>query len=412
MALLRMGAATVMQDPRVEEYARQALEMLPPGETAGRAMATMLLGTYLFLKGRYVEAEPLLVESCDVLQGTNYVLLGMDNLALINAARGNLHRAEELAKRAISLGEGHPNTGPAHLWLGMVYLWWNDLGASAVELEKAAALDPTPANVGLAYLWLSDVRSMQGDVAAAARALERAERVLLTGNPPAMNRARVAAQHVNLALYQEDAESVSRWLDEITVCAGISTITPAVMHLLLKRRGEAVLEQLKADYESSRKEDLCYGPIFVRVAQAVASSDPDDAMSFMAEALDRARRGGFIRPLITWGTHLAPLLRQAISRGFEAEYARKLLNIIESEDLRLRASKSKTAPGRLSTALLSERELEVVQLLAEGLSNQEIADRLKVSLATARTHVYHAFDKLNAKDRLQAVMRAKELRLL
>jgi ATP/maltotriose-dependent transcriptional regulator MalT len=61
---------------------------------------------------------------------------------------------------------------------------------------------------------------------------------------------------------------------------------------------------------------------------------------------------------------------------------------------------------------LSRRELEVLRLVAEGLSNQEIADRLMISLNTAKTHVYRAFGKLEAEDRVQALRRARELKLI
>jgi LuxR family maltose regulon positive regulatory protein len=411
VALVRTGAAAAVQNPRVEEYARQALELLPPGDIASRELAQVFLGIYLYYKGRYLEAEPLLVESCDVLQGGE-ALLGLVFLVTISTLRGNLHRAEDVAKRAISLAEGHPYTSPVHLWLGVVYLWWNDLAAAAAELEKAVALNSSPADVGIAYVWLCDVRAMQGDLVAAARALEGAERVLLSGSPSALDRARLAAQHVNLALHQEDPESVSRWLDEIPVCAGISTITPAVMYLLLKRRGEALLEQLKADYESFRKEDLCAGPIFVRVAQAIASSDHDEATSFMAEALGRARSGGFARPLISWGAHIAPLLREAISRGIEAEYAGKLLAIIETEDRQRKARKREATASLPVAGLLSEREMEVLRLMAAGLSNQDIARSLVISLPTVKTHARHVYNKLGVDGRFRAIARARELKLV
>jgi len=65
-----------------------------------------------------------------------------------------------------------------------------------------------------------------------------------------------------------------------------------------------------------------------------------------------------------------------------------------------------------TTGLLSERETEVLWLVAEGLSNQQIASKLTVSLSTAKTHVHRLFEKLNAKDRLQAVTRARELKLI
>lgn len=61
---------------------------------------------------------------------------------------------------------------------------------------------------------------------------------------------------------------------------------------------------------------------------------------------------------------------------------------------------------------LSERELDVLHLLAEGLSNQEIADRLFVSLNTTKTHLSNIYSKLNVKSRTQAIRRAKELAIL
>ncbi len=412
VALVRTAAAAKRQDPQIEEYAKQALALLPPDDRASRELTRIFLGINLYLQGRYREAEPLLLESCNVLQGTSEALLGLVFLVTISTLRGNLPRAEEMAKRAISVDEEHPYTWPTHLWLGVVYLWWNNLQTAAVELEKSLALNFSPVEVFLNCIWLCEVYLLQGDAVAAARMLEKAERALPKSNPEALDRARIAAQHVNLALYHEDRESASRWLDEIPVCAGISWITPVVMYLLIKRRGESVLQQLKLDYESLRKEDLCGGPIFVRVAQAVTTSDTDEAMSFIAEALGRARSGGFIRPLINWGTHIIPLLRQAVSRGIEPEYARKLLNIIENEEGQRKARKQEAAASLPMTGLLSERELEVLRLMAAGFSNQSIAKKLVVSLPTVKTHVRHVYNKLGVDGRFQAIARARDLKLV
>ena len=64
------------------------------------------------------------------------------------------------------------------------------------------------------------------------------------------------------------------------------------------------------------------------------------------------------------------------------------------------------------TASLSPREIEVLKLIAEGYSNQEIADQLFVSLSTIKSHVSNLFAKLDVKRRTQAVQKAKELRIL
>ena len=74
---------------------------------------------------------------------------------------------------------------------------------------------------------------------------------------------------------------------------------------------------------------------------------------------------------------------------------------------RLEAAKSSPAAG-----LISSRELEVLRLLAEGLSNQRIAEKLVISPTTAKTHVRHIFDKLGTTGRVEAIGRARELGLL
>jgi DNA-binding NarL/FixJ family response regulator len=68
--------------------------------------------------------------------------------------------------------------------------------------------------------------------------------------------------------------------------------------------------------------------------------------------------------------------------------------------------------GALQKLGISKRELEVLQLMAAGLSNQEIADKMFVSLNTVKTHSSNLFIKLDVKRRTQAVQRAKELRLI
>ena len=69
-------------------------------------------------------------------------------------------------------------------------------------------------------------------------------------------------------------------------------------------------------------------------------------------------------------------------------------------------------PARLEKHNISKREYEVLELIARGLSNQEIADKLFLSLNTVKTHSQSLFVKLDVKRRTQAVQRAKELLLI
>ncbi len=103
---------------------------------------------------------------------------------------------------------------------------------------------------------------------------------------------------------------------------------------------------------------------------------------------------------------LAQAIRSA-AKGqspIEPEMARKLVNLV---------THSPIAPTPLAAASeLSEREIEVLRLIADGLSNKEIAEKLFIAEGTAKNHVSNILSKLEARDRAQAVARAKELNLL
>ncbi len=145
--------------------------------------------------------------------------------------------------------------------------------------------------------------------------------------------------------------------------------------------------------------------IWNRIYQALTADSAEEALVFLADALKRGEPEGYVRPFTQEGKLLAPLLRQAVRSGIEPEYARKLLTIIEAEEKRKLAT-------RRAPPLLSEREMDVLRLLAEGLSTREIASRLVISLSTAKNHIHHVLEKLNVPRRTQAVARARELKLL
>jgi LuxR family maltose regulon positive regulatory protein len=125
-----------------------------------------------------------------------------------------------------------------------------------------------------------------------------------------------------------------------------------------------------------------------------------------------ARSEGAVSLFTDFGMELAPLLRQAVSKGIEPEFAHKPINIIEAEDRQRRIRKGELSPSTTSTAILSEREMEVLHLMASGLSDRQIATKLVISLSTAKTHVHRILEKLNATSRMQAVTQAKELKLI
>jgi LuxR family maltose regulon positive regulatory protein len=109
---------------------------------------------------------------------------------------------------------------------------------------------------------------------------------------------------------------------------------------------------------------------------------------------------------------MACLLYEAVKRGILPDYTSRLLAafpIVEPEQAD--PSNTQTPTSELIEPL-SERELEVLQLIAEGLSNQEIATRLFLSLHTIKTHTRNIYSKLNAHNRTEAVARARAVGIL
>jgi LuxR family maltose regulon positive regulatory protein len=135
-------------------------------------------------------------------------------------------------------------------------------------------------------------------------------------------------------------------------------------------------------------------------------------MAVLKRALTLAEPAGFIRTFVDEGPPMARLLYEAVTRGIAPEYARRLLAafpVAEPE----RTDPSRTqVPESETVEPLSERELEVLQLIAEGLTNPEIASRLFLALNTVKAHTRNIYGKLNVHSRTGAVARARALGIL
>jgi LuxR family maltose regulon positive regulatory protein len=145
-----------------------------------------------------------------------------------------------------------------------------------------------------------------------------------------------------------------------------------------------------------------------------AHGQKDQALQLLGDALALAEPGGFIRIFIDEGPPIAQLLSEAAARGIMPNYTNKLLAAFESETQKI-ADKSYQSPAPANQSLiepLSPRELEVLHLIAQGLSNREISRQLFLALSTIKGHNRIIFDKLQVQRRTEAVARARELGLL
>ena len=150
-----------------------------------------------------------------------------------------------------------------------------------------------------------------------------------------------------------------------------------------------------------------------RVLIFTLKADTAVALDELKLALALAEAGGFIMMFVSKGPHVVNLLEEIVAvkkrdhdaakAGFSLAYARKLLSAFKA-----------AAPPKMDELMdpISDRELEVLHLIAAGLSNREIAEKLFISLNTVKTHTKNINSKLDVNNRTRAVARAKELGLI
>ena len=133
-------------------------------------------------------------------------------------------------------------------------------------------------------------------------------------------------------------------------------------------------------------------------------------MQLLGDALALAEPGGFIRIFVDEGLPMAELLSEATTEGMMPGYIGKLLVVFETEEQKHAGESSPSSQPLIEP--LSKRELEVLNLIAQGLSNREISERLFLALSSVKGHNRNIFGKLGVHRRTEAVARARELGLL
>ena len=409
---------------RTIELAQRALSLLPPTNPDPRSLAALTLGLAYSDCGNVPEAEQAFMEADRAAQqaGNNSIrLMALAFLSAIQVSRGHLHRAAEVARQALQLGRGLPALASVHSLLSALCYEWNDLDAAVEHVQQAIELSQRGGHLEViqtAYRGLAWIRQAQGDAAAANAALQTSDYLLREANAPPIARAGNATVHVTLALAQGDVAAAAHWVDQITTdsAADASAMLYGFAHarLLIAQNEKAAAAELLAKLHAAVVQMGRQSAVIeARMLQALAAPTTTDALAFLSEALALTEAEGYIRTFIDEGEPMAVLLREAAAKGIAPDYVGRLLSAFDG--------KAEKHPGIARTPdrdagplvePLSERELEVLRLMAAGLSNHEIADKLIISTGTVKSHVHSILGKLDARDRTQAVLKAQELKLV
>jgi LuxR family maltose regulon positive regulatory protein len=311
--------------------------------------------------------------------------------------------------------------------LAEIYLEWNDLETAAGYLETGIGLQQQGGIAyGLIHTFCVKARLERalGNVEGAVQALQTAEQAL-KASPLSHMVLHLTSCQVRLRLWLGDVETAARWAEGDPAVLRrempdslpaflreVQRISRARVHLA---RGEP--EQTLARLEGLEDQAQAAG----RLAQAIdicllkalawqAQEESDAALESFGRSLLWAEPEGYVRLFLDAGKDVIPLLRRAAARGIMSRYTDRLLAAFGVE-----ATESVPTPrfpdSQPLTERLTPRELDVLHLICDGLSNREIAERLTVTLNTVKKHSSHIYGKLGVSSRAQAIVRARELGL-
>jgi LuxR family maltose regulon positive regulatory protein len=422
LALAQHQAETILVQ------ARRALEYLHPNNLPFRSSVTRDMGYAYYLQGNRAAAGRTFAEALSIAQASGDMvepLLATIGLAQIRELENQLCLAAESYRRILPrIGDySLLNAGIVYFGLARICYEWNDLDAAEQygeqSLQLARQYNQLVNRFIMSEVFLARLKLVRGDVSGAAVLLAQAEQSArqqyFTHRMP-----EVVAVQVLMLLRQGDVATAAH-------LAQTHELPLSQARVLIAQNDPsaalAVLEPFRQKMEAKGWADQRLKVMVLQSVTLYANGDKDKAAQVLSDALALAEPGGFIRLFVDEGEPMRLMLsdfRFAILKTAPhlSAYLEKLLAAFQipqtkSETLAPHASAGVTnLKSEIPIEPLSQRELEVLQLIAQGLSNREIGERLFLALSTVKGHSRIIFDKLQVHNRTEAAARARELGLL
>jgi LuxR family maltose regulon positive regulatory protein len=391
---------------------QRALEFLHPDSLSTRANVYWVMGYAHFLRKDYAASRQGFTDAIALGQAAGAIfstILAITGLGNVQEVDNQLHLAAQTYRRVLEMTGDQPLQiiYDAHLGLARVHYEWNELDAAVQHGEQSLRLarqyDTVIDRFIVCEVFLAQVKLARGDAAGADKMLANAYQVARQ-KQFVQRIPEVAAAHVPVLL------RLGRQADALRLAQTHALSLSEALVYLAMGDAMAALPLLDAGREKAMAQGWADELLDITVLHAVAlhmQGDQDMALQRLGEALTMAEPERFIRTFVDKGQPMAQLLAEARTRGIQADYAGLLLAAFDAEP--------QTGDDKLAQLLvepLSPREIEVLRLIAQGLSNNDISERLFLALDTVKGHNRKIFEKLGVQRRTEAVARARDLGLL
>ena len=410
-------AVTRYQIETIIVQSRRALEYLSPDELEYRGATSWKLGWAYLIQGDRAASRKAYTEAVSIAKesGNIYNLrLAILGLGKVQEAENQLNQAAESYRCVLELyGDQPPPVAcEAHIGLARISYQCNDLDAAhqyaQQSIELARKFGSKVDRQVVCEVFLACIKLGQGDTTEAAAILAKTEQSVRQNNF-VLRVPEVAAAQVLLFLHQGDLEAAAHLVQRHEL--------PISQARVLLAQGDtsaalAVLEPFRQQMEAKGWEEERLKVIVLQAVAFCAHGEKDKAIQLLGDALVLTEPGGFIRIFVDEGPPMAGLLYEALKRGIAPDYVQRLLAAFPTEGQEKTTGLKSQDPDSEWIEPLSEREIDVLHLLAEGLTNQEIALKLHVSLNTVKAHTRNIYSKIGVNNRTQAVAKARTLGVL
>ncbi len=419
--------------------ARAALASLSADETTTRTAAELILGVSLLQCDQLADARQHLEQAIGLgtASGNRHAALAAQALlgALI-VSQGQLRAAETVFRQTLAANSGpdgrpSPLAGDILVGLGQLLHEWNDLGAAVELLRQGLAAGEQTANwwtIVRAATALAWSQQAQGEHQHGLATLQQVETLALQ-RTDLVEMSYVLAQRARLQLAAGNLPAVAQWLDAWAPAAdepmdslGEPLILMRARALIaLGRPADAVplLQRLRDAASAAGRIGSLIPSLTVEACALNRAGDRAGAVPLLEQALALAKPNRYIRTFVDEGAALVDVLRSVSGHATLQPYIQELLAVCpprpEGDTVAhgvVPTPPSAETPGISDTEALSAREIELLRLLAAGLSNREIAERLMITVGTVIWYFNHLYAKLGVRGRLEAVARARELAIL
>jgi LuxR family maltose regulon positive regulatory protein len=393
---------------------------------------TITLGLLYFLYGDFAKAK---IEMQEVINSSrtsgaiNNPVAAYAVLARLYTIQGKLRKADELLQNAEQLLQGADGqylgtTSLVKVGFARLLCERNNLEAALLHLDQGLEFLPwwgKTDDLCLAYTILARIQLAQGNWTESEDTIQKSRQLIQSNGVFSETRSTVETAQVKLWIAQEDWLAIEEWEENLPKRSGPNEPCQFEDELIRIAQARVLIYQNKLDEaiellicleEAARKEGRQGRLIEVLLISALAldkNGETKKAHQSLSESLALAEPEGYIRIFVDEGPPLAHLLYEALKREISPSYVQRLLAAFPDQEQQVDLA-WRDQSGLLEP--LSEREIEVLELMAEGLTYQEIAEELFISPHTVKTHSRNIYAKLDVGNRTLAVGKARTLGIL